>query len=185
MVGTKFIPAKREGEKVVSHFWQHPLVFVGIFLFFLMLFAIPMAVYLVIMGLVPQLLETEIYFIILTVTCLSYYLVILVFSLNVWMDNYLDVWTLTNFRIISRDQLGLFNRVTSELELVNVQDVTVEQKGIFPTIFNYGDIYVQTAGTIERFRFENVPNPVRVARMIQKLDEEAKKICNQPASPAV
>ena len=109
-----------------------------------------------------------------------YYLAMLVFTLTMWMDNYLDVWTLTSERIISREQKGLFNRVVSELDLTRIQDITVEQKGIVATILQYGDVYIQTAGEVERFIFSKVPNPYHISKLIQQLDEEAKKKQNYP-----
>lgn len=171
MVGSNFIPGRRPGENVVAHFWRHPIIFVGIFLMFVVLFLIPLAAYLIIENFLPQLLQNPILFPLLVVLLFSYYLFMLTFSLNVWVDNYLDVWTLTNMRIISRNQLGWFNRTNSELELSKVQDVTVDQKGILPTIFNYGNLHVQTAGATERFLLKNVTNPVKVSRLIHRLYE--------------
>ena len=88
---------------------------------------------------------------------------------------HLDVWTVTTDRVINREQNGLFNRVVSEMDLYRIQDVTAEQKGFFPTILHYGNVYIQSAGVKERFIFEQVPSPYRVAKIIQKLDERAKQ----------
>lgn len=172
MIRYNFIPARRSGENVVGHFWRHPIIFLGIFVMFIVLFLVPIMSYFVLKNFLPQLLEHSVFFPILAVLFFSYYLFMLTFSLNVWVDNYLDVWTLTNMRIISRNQLGWFNRTNSELELSKVQDVAVSQRGILATIFNYGDLHVQSAGATERFLLKNVPNPVKVSRFIQKLHEE-------------
>jgi hypothetical protein len=171
MVGLNFIPGRRPGEDVVAHFWRHPIIFFGIFLMFAFLFLVPIGSYFIIDNFLPSLLRGSISSPLLTVLFFSYYLFMIIFSLNVWVDNYLDVWTLTTMRIISRNQLGWFNRTNSELELSKVQDVTVDQKGILPTIFNYGNLHVQTAGATERFLLKNVPNPVKVSRIIHRLHE--------------
>jgi hypothetical protein len=89
----------------------------------------------------------------------------------VWIDYYLDVWIVTNKRIINIEQLGLFRREISELDHVKIQDVTSEVKGLIPTLFNYGYIYVQTAGEKERFVFKQVPDPVRVRNIIMELQQ--------------
>lgn len=123
----------------------------------------------------PSLLENEIGHALILVLVLSYYFILLSSLLTAWTGTYLDVWTVTTHRIINREQNGLFNRVVSELNLRKVQDVTAEQKGFFPTIFHYGNVYIQSAGTKERFVFEQISKPYKIAKMIQKLDEKAKK----------
>jgi uncharacterized membrane protein YdbT with pleckstrin-like domain len=175
MMDKKHLPNPQPNEQVVIHVWPHPFIFVKIFIIYLVLFCIPIAAYFLIIWSLPLLLESETILPILTVICFSYYLVVLLLVLSIWMQTYLDVWTLTTRRIISRQQNGLFNRVVSELELYRVQDVTVEQKGFLPTILNYGDLYVQTAGKEERFVFKNIGEPIKVSRMIQRLDEDVKR----------
>jgi len=101
--------------------------------------------------------------------------VLLIALFTAWTETYLDVWTVTTDRIINREQNALFNRVVSELDLKRVQDVTAEQKGFFPTIFYYGDVFIQSAGVKERFVFEQIPQPYKIAKIIQRLDERAKK----------
>ena len=69
-------------------------------------------------------------------------------------------------------QEGLFNHTVSELHIDKIEDVTSKTTGFFGTIFNYGDVYVQTAGTIERFEFVDVPNPASIEKMILDLYEK-------------
>jgi len=94
-----------------------------------------------------------------------------------WTLYYLNIQIVTNLRIVDIDQTGLFNRRISELHIDKIEDVTSEEKGPFATIFQYGNVYVQTAGTVERFVFERVPNPERIEKIILDLYE------NRPASP--
>ena len=49
----------------------------------------------------------------------------------------------------------------------NVEDVTSEQGGIFPTIFNYGVLKVETAGEQNNFIFKYCPNPNAYAKALQ------------------
>lgn len=98
----------------------------------------------------------------------------LVFVFTTWTETYLDVWTVTTYRIINREQNGLFNRSVSQLDLSKIQDITAEQKGFFATLFHYGNVYVQSAGEKERFIFEQIPQPYRIAKIIQHLNENLK-----------
>jgi hypothetical protein len=89
-----------------------------------------------------------------------------------WIDFYLDAWIVTNERIINISQKGFFNRDISELKLTKIQDVTSEIVGVIPTLLGYGNIYVQTAAEVERFKFVQIPNPNEVKNMIVQLQEK-------------
>jgi hypothetical protein len=95
------------------------------------------------------------------------------FFFILWVDYYLDTWIVTNERIINIEQKGFFNRNISELKLIKIQDVTSEIDGFIPTVLNYGNICVQTAGEIERFIFYQIPNPNHVKNVIVQLQERA------------
>ena len=90
----------------------------------------------------------------------------------VWIDYYFDVWIVTSERIVNIEQKGLFSRDVSELKLENVQDITVEVLGIIPTFLNYGDLYIQTAGELERFIFKHVPNPYAIKDLVMNLQKK-------------
>ena len=91
----------------------------------------------------------------------------------IWIDYYLDVWIITTQRIVNIEQLGLFRRQVSEMEHSKIQDVTSKIKGVFPTLFKYGYIYIQTAGATERFIFKQIPNPVEIRNIIMQLQKRA------------
>ena len=78
----------------------------------------------------------------------------------------LNVWIVTDHRIIDSEQLGLFNRTVAELNIVKVQDVEVKVEGLIATFFNFGNVEIQTAGEDKNFLFKNVPNPIGVKDMI-------------------
>ena len=75
-----------------------------------------------------------------------WFLYVLPFVFVVWTDHYLDNLILTTHRVIEVEQKGLFSREVSSFRLDRVQDVTTEVSGILPTMFNFGDVHVQTAG---------------------------------------
>ncbi len=62
-----------------------------------------------------------------------------------WTNYYLDVWYITQKRIISIDQIGVFHRKVSNLGLDKIQDVSIEQRGMMQAMLKYGDILVKTA----------------------------------------
>lgn len=107
-----------------------------------------------------------------------YYMLAWVFFFRAWLDYYLDIWLVTNQRIVSVEQAGLFARTISEQKLYRIQDVSANVQGIIPTLFDYGNVTIQTAGKNEFFIFKEVPRPHQVARNIAKLAEWDKKAHN-------
>lgn len=79
---------------------------------------------------------------------------------------YLTVATVTKTSIVDVDQISLFNRKVSTLNLEQVQDVTVRQVGFFATFLDFGDVVVQTAGELPEFIFDLVPHPQAIANSI-------------------
>lgn len=87
----------------------------------------------------------------------------------------------TTANITQVQQVGLFNRKVSQLSLIDIEDVSAEQKGVMPTMFNYGTLYIETAGEQPNFHFELCPKPNAVAKDItycQKVYEEQYALQN-------
>ncbi len=104
-----------------------------------------------------------------------YELFVILFFYTAFLDYYLDLWVVTEERILDIDQEGVFMRKVSELALHNIQDVHVEVKGVFATLFNFGTIEVQTAGAEQKFSFEGIPDPQKISRQILELAHEDAK----------
>ena len=88
---------------------------------------------------------------------------------TMWLDYYLDVWVVTNKRIIRIEHVGMFHRKVSEQELSRVQDVTTETSGFLQTVMKFGNIKVQTAAETENFFFNDIENPELVAKEISDM----------------
>ena len=69
-------------------------------------------------------------------------------------------------------QYGLFNRKTSQLNMVNVEDVTSRQYGMLSNMFGFGELIIETAGEQSNFHFTNCPNPGYHAKIILNAREE-------------
>ena len=169
------IPNKRNGEKLILFLRRHWIIIIGHWLFYMFLAFIPIGLYYFINLTYISLLENTFSYAFLFLLASLYYLYIILFFYHAFIDFHLDVWIVTNKRIINIEQKGLFNREISEHEVEKIQDVTGTQKGFLPTVFSYGDVHVQTAGTKQRFFFHQVPHPDRVRNIIIKLAERNKK----------
>ena len=95
---------------------------------------------------------------------------IIFLSLSViWTNYYLDMWIVTDRRIINIDQIGLFNRRVATWRVERIQEITVRTRNIIQSMFNYGAIEIQTAGPTDEYAIvEGIPNPERVRDIILK-----------------
>ena len=69
----------------------------------------------------------------------------------------------TNVHLLLAEQYGLFTHRISQVAFERVQDVTGVKKGISQTIFNYGDVEIESAGAEEKFLFRGAPDPQEIA----------------------
>ena len=81
-------------------------------------------------------------------------------------------WTVTTDSITQISQKSLFARQVSQLSMDNLEDVTVDQNGIIPHMFNFGTLKVETAGERSKFQFPYCPNPNEYARRILEAHEQ-------------
>ncbi|MDD3072323.1 MAG: PH domain-containing protein [Candidatus Pacebacteria bacterium] len=88
-------------------------------------------------------------------------IVILHFIFIVFAHYYLDCWIITSERTIHTELRSLFSRFYSSVSHNRIQDVTVDIHGIFPMIFKYGDLKIQTAGAFGNFVFRQIPDPYK------------------------
>lgn len=106
---------------------------------------------------------------------LIWYLVILAFVLEEFLTWFFNVYIATDERIVDIDFFNLIYKEVSDTKIDKIQDVTYKMGGVVRTIFNYGDVFIQTAAEVPNFEFSAVPNPARVARILQELRVEEEK----------
>lgn len=121
-----------------------------------------------------------------TVILISMYLLItVVITIAQVTDYFLDMWIVTNERIINIEQHGLFRRKVSEMRLNQVQDISSEMQGFLETFLTYGDVTIQTAGAALLFHFKNIDNPDEVKLTIARLVAECKKRHGDASTPGL
>jgi len=86
----------------------------------------------------------------------------------VWTMYCLDLWVVTNRRLITIKQEGFFHRSVGAFRLERLQDVEYQISGMIQTFFDYGTVSAQTAGESEaEFRSGGLPNPEGIQSLIQ------------------
>ncbi|MCL4374756.1 PH domain-containing protein [Patescibacteria group bacterium] len=89
---------------------------------------------------------------------------------------YFNVGIITNERVVDVDLSSLIYREVTYSNLNKIEDVTSKGGGFIASLFNYGDVYIQTAGTEVNIEYINIPRPAEVAKLINQL-------INAPNSP--
>lgn len=126
----------------------------------------------------------------LDISYFTFNIIILVICLLRFHDYFLTIQLLTSKRVIDVTQKGLFGRETNELAITAIEDGSYKQTGLFATIFNYGDVILQTASGGSKdtsgFIFKNIPNPSRVHKIIMDYfhDIQNKEIKAQNTKPS-
>jgi len=163
-------------EKVVYKLHRHPITFVPIIVLFIVLLLVPVGVYFLLNIRFPTILTPASTLYPLVVLGASiYYLSTYVFFYVRFIDYYLDMWIVTNDRIVDIEQHGLFNRVITELDLYRIQDVTANVTGIFGTVFRFGDVVVTTASANTSIVFRNIPHPNHIREELIRLADQDRK----------
>jgi len=97
-----------------------------------------------------------------------------------WFVYQRNVLVFTNVHLVQVEQLALFQRRVSQLSFVRVEDVTGRREGLLQTVFNYGDVQVQSAGEQEKFIFQNAPRPEALADEALQIHEQCMRESSQP-----
>lgn len=170
--GTIFGSKAGEQEKIIKVLHRHWFNVLQQFLAIILMTVVLFGIIFVLPSIFPDLSESQdlqntLSFLENLVT-----LFVWIYIFFVWIEYYLDVFIISDKKIVNVEQKGLFIREVSELKYERIQDVAVEVKGLIPTMLNYGDLYIQTAGEKERFVFRAMADPYAIKNLIMGLQKE-------------
>ena len=100
------------------------------------------------------------------------YLLVLVISFEGFLYWYFNVYIVTSKNLVDVDFHSILFKNIDLAPIKNVEDTSSSMGGILKSIFNYGDVFVQTAGAVKSIDFHSVPNPHKVSDFI--LDQTHK-----------
>lgn len=168
-------------ETILLVMRRHWVVFLGPTIIFIILLIAPPLAIVVGPRFFPALGEPEVALIVNFFLAL-YVLGLLAYLLVLWIAYYLDVWIITDQRLIDIEQHGLFHREISEIAMDRVQDVTIEIPGFIPTLLQFGNIKIRTASQGE-FTISDVPDYYRAKDLILKYSRLLRQdVPHQPQS---
>lgn len=170
MAEQKYFPTQQGQEKIFllirKHWFNYMMFFFVTFLSFL-----PIIVFAVYVYSNSVILSSDT-IVIMVIIFSAFFLFMMAIQLYGFVDYYLDIYIVTDQRLVDISQLGLFRRRISELQIRQVQDVSAHVEGVFSTLLHFGDVYIQTAAERENFIFQSVPHPYTVAKQIVDLHEK-------------
>lgn len=158
--GIRFNEQEKD-EEVILKLRAHPItqlpwIFNGLILFIVLLF---------IDWVFFKSLTQDQFFII---NLLSIVMIISYFWFN-FLSYYFNIGLVTNKRIIDMDYHSVMFREISETNFDKIEDVSALSSGYFASLFNFGDVFVQTAGTTVNIQFLKVPRAGEVVSIINRL----------------
>lgn len=98
-----------------------------------------------------------------------YFLIVATFIFARFIDWFYNISLVTQKRIVDIDYTNLISHDIAITKVELVEDVRYTQMGVAQSFFNYGDVFVQTAGKHANFDFLKVPRPAHVTTVIEEL----------------
>jgi len=91
------------------------------------------------------------------------------YNLIRWVFN---VGIVTNERVLDVDYVFIQKEV-SEAAAFDIADADAKTTGFFQDLFNFGDVFIQTAGTKSNIEYLHVPHPNEVVAIVSKVSHDS------------
>lgn len=162
------------GESIVAIIRKHWLSYALRVLILLLVAAAPLAL----AALIPEEIRTEVLAlpsasVVLSFLYTLWLLVLWTFAFILWTNYYLDIWIVSDARIIDVNQRTLFNRDITTLRLEKIQDVSVDVSGFLATVFGFGKLTIHTAGDSQDIVIRDATEPAAAKEKILAAQSQA------------
>lgn len=150
-----------EGERIVLMLRAHPITQLGWVINGFLLFAL-----IVLLNIILGQYINTIQGIFINIAAIVFILAYYFFN---YLSYFFNVGIVTDRRIIDVDFSSVLRKEITEARIDRIEDLTAKNTGYFPSIFNFGDVYIQTAGTNANIEFQQIPRPADVVRAINEI----------------
>lgn len=175
MIKQENISLLRDGERLIMTLHRHWIILVFHFLYMLILI-VTTTFLLVYRESIMSITGGAIFWGAISL----FWIVFLTFILLDWINDELDLFIITDTRIIGIDQISALSRSVSECSLDRVQEVNAHTAGILQTIFGFGDVHIRTASETSNMVIRYAPDPIENARRINNVINEYRNGRTQP-----
>lgn len=101
-----------------------------------------------------------------------FWLLFSVFLYIEWLNHELDMYVVTNNRVIWIDQIAFLNRTVSECNLWQVQEVNSKTSWLIANLLNYWTLSIQTAWNKTTLKMDFSPDAMQWARKILNIVDD-------------
>lgn len=98
-----------------------------------------------------------------------YFYVVLLFAFIDFISWFYNIGLVTNVRILDVDLRNLVYTHVAATKIGQIEDVSYKRTGAIRSIFDYGDVQIQTAAESENFEFLSVPKPNQAVNIVEDL----------------
>lgn len=92
-----------------------------------------------------------------------------------WMFWYFDTWVIKDDKLIDSQLVAFFRHNRSEMPLRQAQDIKFDVSGVLATLFDVGDVTIQTASKQALFTLRSIAHPERAVKEIGVLVQHAAR----------
>ncbi|MEK7119487.1 MAG: PH domain-containing protein [Patescibacteria group bacterium] len=164
--GVRF-ETQEEKEDVVLFLRQHPIVNVPWIIGAIVMLIAPTVLFPFIFSFLPIAGALPVGYMI--VGTVFWYVATFGFILGNFLYWFFNIYIVTNERVVDIDFLYLLYKRFSQAELTKIQDISYASGGVLATIFDYGNVTIETAGEAPNLEFEKVPHPQKVVETIRSV----------------
>ncbi len=109
---------------------------------------------------------------------IGWYLLTFAFAFERFLSWLFNVYIVTDERIIDMSFVNILHKDVSETKIDRIQDISSKTSGFVRSFFRFGDVHIQTAGSLPEICFEAVPYPASVTAVLNDLmiQEEKEKL---------
>lgn len=97
-----------------------------------------------------------------------------------WYRYQNDIWVVTTQRVVDSTRRHWFHHRMASADLVDVEDIAIHREGILRTLFNFGDVRLQTAGNQANFILSGIPRPADLLGTIDGARDAARRDSASP-----
>ncbi len=145
----------RPWEEVLLVIKRHWIVYILLFTYFMIWVSLSVILFTFIWASVINILANVIIWLLFSI-----------FLYIEWLNHELDMYVVTNNRVIWIDQISFLNRTVSECNLWQVQEVNSKTKWLLANLLNYWTLSIQTAWNKTTLRMWFSPDAMQSARKI-------------------
>jgi membrane protein YdbS with pleckstrin-like domain len=160
---------QKEKESIILFLRAHFITNLSWIFITLILLVLPMVILAVLSNFGLDFLSTSIASRFTLVFILLYYLLVSSYVFICFLHWFYNVFIVTSERVIDIDYSDIVIHNIAVASLTHVQDVNYTQSGFISTFFDYGHLFIQTAGDERNFEAFSIPKPREASHIIGDL----------------